>query len=518
MMRKLLIWLLAALCLLGVAQAESIEGEWKFIGWVERGEFEEGTEYSDSWVYIFDSNGRLTYLEDGGERPGVWEEKNGVIYRVVNGRKDRVVFRADGTLLIGSWDWAQVFSHDGKVPATKKLEPGKTKDGLLYEPAGDGSLKITGHESNEIQAEYDDNGLTNPVDIVIPASIGGVPVSKVESFAFRGNQRIVSIRIEEGVHYVGREAFSECGNVASIELPDSLTAIESYAFNANNRVTEVALPYGLQDVGINPFASSECLGSFTLAEDHIWLELVDGALINRREGELLAFPAAHTASSYTVPAHVTVIGTAAFMGCGGLQHVILHEKVVEMGSYAFERSGLVEIALPASLEEIDSNPFSVCKSLKSVTIAEENPVYYSTDGVMFSRKENALIYYPMGKTDTTYTIPGSTKLVEYDAFIRQPYLTTLIIEEGVETIQPYAFYGMKNLQSVSIPETVTRVGGYAFAECKNLRQIEYPASVAQVEYGTFAYGSLKKLIIAEGTTVEEGAFENAREEVVIEYK
>ena len=44
------------------------------------------------------------------------------------------------------------------------------------------------------------------------------------------------------------------------------------------------------------------------------------------------------------------------------------------------------------------------------------------------------------------------------------------------------------------------------------------AGVAQVEDGTFAYGSLKKLIIAEETTVEEGAFENAREEVVIEYK
>lgn len=45
-MKKLLGCLLALLCLIGVAQAEDITGVWKFIGWVENGEFEAGTEYA----------------------------------------------------------------------------------------------------------------------------------------------------------------------------------------------------------------------------------------------------------------------------------------------------------------------------------------------------------------------------------------------------------------------------------------------------------------------------------------
>ena len=517
-MKKLLGCLLALLCLIGVAQAEDITGDWKFIGWVENGEFEDGTEYASEWTYTFTADGRLTFTDGGSQRPGLWEEKNGMIYRGVNGQKDRVVLRADGTLLIGSWDWAQVFSRDGQLPKAKELPSGVTEDGPLYESAGDGSYAITGHESNEERAVYDDNGLTNPVDIVIPASINGVPVSMVCKRSFAANDRIVSIKIEEGVYYVGREAFSECNNVASIELPTSLTAIDGYAFNDCNKVTEVAIPYGLQDLRINPFARCEALKAFTLAEDHLWLEMVDGALIDRRDKALQAFPADHPATSYTVPAHVTCIDTAAFMGCKNLQYVTLHEKIKEMGSYAFEASGLREIELLASLVDIGSNPFTNCKDLEKVNIAEGHPTYYSVDGVMFGREECSLVYYPLGKRDATYTVPGTAKKVDFDAFLRQPHLTTLIIENGVERIEPYAFYGMKKLQSVTIPESVTYLGGYAFCECRNLRQIEIPASVPEIGNCTFAYGVLEKLIITEGTPIAEDAFMDSQTEVVIEYK
>lgn len=517
-MKKVMIWLLLALCLLGTARAEDITGKWKFIGWVEYGDFEDGTEYAGTESYTFEDNGRLAYTDGGSQRPGVWEEKNGIIYRVLNGERDRVVLRADGTLLIGSWEQARVYSRDGKIPKTRKLKAGTTKDGLIYEPAGDGSLKITGHHSNETDAEYDENGLTNPIELVIPASINGMPVSMVEGDAFRTNQRIVSVRIEEGVYYVGREAFSECGNVASILLPSSLTAIDGYAFNGCNGVTEVALPYGVQNIRINPFARCESLRTFTLAEDHLWMELVDGALIDRRSGELIALPAASPAASYTVPEHVKVIGTAAFMGCRNLQFAELHEKVAKLESYAFEGSGLRRIDIPAGLTDISSNPFTLCEALEAVNIAAENPAYYSVDGVMFGREEGALIYYPLGRTDTSYTIPGSTKKVDFDAFLRQKHLTSLIIEEGVEIIEPYAFYGMENLRTVSIPEGVTRLGGMAFGECRSLQTVEIPSSVPAIESETFAWSGLQTLIVKEGTPVAEDAFRDCLNEVVIQYK
>ena len=518
-MKKLLIWLVLALCLLGVAQAETIEGEWKFIGWVENGEFEEGTQYSSSWQYVFDANGRLTYVEDGRERPGTWTEKAGVTSCWVNGQNNRVVLRADGTLLIGSWAWGQVFSRDGQVPAAVELASGETEDGLFYEPAGDGSLKITGHRSAEERAEYDENGrVVNAVEIVIPASIGGVPVSMVDGFAFQGNKRITSICIEDGVYYVGRETFSECTNVAKITLPDSLTAIEGYAFSDCDKVGEIALPYGLQDVDKNPFASCDGLEKFTLAEDHIWLELNGGALIHKAEKELKSLPANAPISSYTVPANVTTIDVAAFMGCEKLNYVQLHDKVKEIGSQAFERSGLKEIDIPASVKDMNTNPFSNCKQLENVHIAEGNPTYYSMDGVIFDKEENSLLYYPMGKKDKSYTVPGSTKIIDFDAFMRQPYLREVIIEAGVESIMPYAFYGMEKLESIIIPETVTYLGGYAFCECQSLRQIDIPVSVPAIEDYTFAYGILQKLMVAQGTSIAENAFENSREEAVIEYK
>ena len=518
-MKKIMIWLLLALCLLGAAQAEDITGEWKFIGWIEYGKFEEGTKYADRWTYSFEDGRRMTYYEDGRARPGIWEEKNGVLYRGVNGRKDRMVLRADGTLLIGTWTDGMVFSRDGQVPQVKELPSGKTKDGLLYEPAGDGSLMITGHENNEKRAEYDEDGnVINPVELVIPAQIDGMPVSMVDGFAFQGNRHIVSVTIEEGVRYVGREAFNECTNVASIVLPESLTALEGYCFSDNRKVTEVALPHGLQDVGMNPFASCVKLEKFILPEDHLWLELADGALIGKQEKALKAFPMGAAANKYTVPSSVESINVAAFMECKNLEYVTLHEKIKELGGHAFERSGLKEITIPASVTDMSTNPFSHCANLEKITIDEGNPAYYSVEGVVFGKEESNLLYYPMGKTDGTYTIPGTTKIVDFDAFAWQPHLREIVIEPGVETIQPYAFYAMSNLQSVTIPETVTSLGGYAFAQCDQLRTLEIPASVTRIEDSTFAYGVLSTLIVKEGTEISELAFEHAREEVTIQYK
>ena len=518
-MKKIMVWMLLAMCLLGVAQAEDITGEWKFIGWMEFGEFQEGTEYADSWTYTFEDGRRMTYYEDGQGRPGIWEEKNGVLYRGVNGRKDRMVLRADGTLLIGTWTDGMVFSRDGMLPKVKELPSGMTKDGLYYEPAGDGSLMITGHESNEIRVEYDDEGnVADPLKLVIPAQINGMAVSMVNGFAFQGNRHIVSVTIEEGVRYVGREAFSECSNVAYIVLPESLTALEGYCFNDNRKVVEVVLPHGLQDVGMNPFASCQRLEKFILPEEHLWLELTDGALISKQEKALKAFPTAAAASKYTVPGSVESINVAAFRDCVNLEYIALHDKLKEIGSHAFERSGLKKISIPASVEDMNTNPFSYCASLEKITIEDGNPAYYSVDGVLFGKEESNLLYYPMGKTDAAYTIPGTTKMVDFDAFAWQPYLRDVVIEPGVEIIQPYAFYGMSNLQSVSIPETVTRLGGYAFAQCDQLRTMEIPASVTVIEEGTFAYGVLNTLIVEEGTAISELAFENAREEAAIQYK
>jgi len=248
------------------------------------------------------------------------------------------------------------------------------------------------------------------------------------------------------------------------------------------------------------------------------LELTDGALISKQEKELKAFPTAAAASKYTVPGSVESINVAAFRDCVNLEYIALHDKLKEIGSHAFERSGLKEISIPASVEDMNTNPFSYCASLEKIMIEDGNPAYYSVDGVLFGKEESNLLYYPMGKTDAAYTIPGTTKMVDFDAFAWHPHLREIIIEPGVEIIQPYAFYGMSNLQSVSIPETVTRLGGYAFAQCDNLRSIEIPTSIKEIEDSTFAFGVLKNLIVKEATVISELAFEGAREEVTIQYK
>lgn len=63
------------------------------------------------------------------------------------------------------------------------------------------------------------------------------------------------------------------------------------------------------------------------------------------------------------------------------------------------------------------------------------------------------------------TVPGSVKVIEYNAFSQCTNLTTATLEEGVITIKEWAFGGCNNLQTVIIPSSVTEVKTNAFVGC-----------------------------------------------------
>ena len=53
---------------------------------------------------------------------------------------------------------------------------------------------------------------------------------------------------------------------------------------------------------------------------------------------------------------------------------------------------------------------------------------------------------------------------------------TVIIPEGVTSIERNAFFGCGNLESVVIPSTVTEIQPDAFKNCSNLTSVSYLGS------------------------------------------
>lgn len=81
--------------------------------------------------------------------------------------------------------------------------------------------------------------------------LGGVVIKK-----YKGSKISVKIpsTIEEfSVVSIGKDAFSGCGELASVIIPDSVTEIGESAFNGCTGLTSVTIPNSVTTIGKSPF-------------------------------------------------------------------------------------------------------------------------------------------------------------------------------------------------------------------------------------------------------------------------
>lgn len=125
----------------------------------------------------------------------------------------------------------------------------------------------------------------------------------------------------------------------------------------------------------------------------------------------------------------------------------------------------------------------------------ENLTWDLTNGVLTIRGSGAMQRYRYGWSNYKWEIKS------------------IIIHDGVTTIEDWAFNQCTSLQSVTIPNTVTRIGTSTFAECISLSSVVIPGSVTRIGQNAF-YGcqNLASLTLSEGiTTIVSSAFEGCVE-------
>jgi hypothetical protein len=127
--------------------------------------------------------------------------------------------------------------------------------------------------------------------------------------------------------------------------------------------------------------------------------------------------------SFSAP-NLTGVGSWAFRFCSALSSVEL-PAVTYIGAYAFYNCGFTAIHLPATLTQLDANPFLGCKDLKNITIDATNNHFTTEDGILFNIDKTLLIVYPLGKEAATFTSPNTVVTVGNNAFGTCSGLTTL---------------------------------------------------------------------------------------------
>ena len=120
--------------------------------------------------------------------------------------------------------------------------------------------------------------------------------------------------LDASVVQIGASAFRGLGGITKITLPQGLTTISSYAFTGARSLAAISIPASVTSIGTNVFSGTSSLQSFVIAPSNMNYSVVNGALFNKNQTTLIAYPAANPQTSFTIPNGVTTISSTAFLG------------------------------------------------------------------------------------------------------------------------------------------------------------------------------------------------------------
>ena len=161
-------------------------------------------------------------------------------------------------------------------------------------------------------------------------------------------------------------------------------------------------------------------------------------------------------------------------------------SVTSIGSSAFSScSALTEVNIPASVTNIGSWVFDYCSALTAIHVTEGNTAYSSEDGVLFNKDKTTLVCYPIGKTETTYTVPATVTTIETSAFENCTALAQINLPNSLTDMASRTFYGCTSLTEVTLPDGVTKLTGFNFTDCSALEKVTLPEGITYIGSGAF---------------------------------
>ena len=234
--------------------------------------------------------------------------------------------------------------------------------------------------------------------------------------------------IIEGTEIIGDAAFSNCDNLVSVTMPDSVIEIGHYAFAGCKKIFSFIIPRGVKSIGDGAFMRCETLKSLRLSEG------------------------------------LASISDDAFDGCNNLNTIFVpaEEKV---------RFEIMLSKFDVNIAEYNSNNVSALDELLS-GLLDEYGVLYSKDGkTMFTHTKKL----------SSYAIKPGTEIISARAFSPidgvdddNVTLKQIILPETITTIWDSAFANNEGLKEISLPTSINTIGKDVFVGCKSLCTIHIP--------------------------------------------
>lgn len=191
--------------------------------------------------------------------------------------------------------------------------------------------------------------------VTIPEVVNGYQVTAIAAYAFCYTG-ITTITIPITVESIGRGAFFDCEELVTVNGMKHVKTLDEIAFRLCGKLSSLSLPSTLKYIGAQAFGSCssltsitipasvtsiDCEGLFESCDNLTSIVVEDGNTVYDSRGNCNALieTATNTLLSgcaYTsIPVDITSIAPQALMGFSGLKDIIIPESVQEIGGYAF---------------------------------------------------------------------------------------------------------------------------------------------------------------------------------------
>ncbi len=354
-----------------------------------------------------------------------------------------------------------------------------------------------------------------------------IPVSVIElgNQVFEGSG-LTSITVPATVTKMGHSIFKYCYELSEVVLNTKATELPANMFESCTALTEVNISEYIANIGDNCFKNSG-IASFSVADDHQYLVVVDGVLYTKDLTTLVAFPPKGAAVSVTIPKEVTyisagafngitslkelkfeeggteplVIGSTAFEGCYRLTTIKFPDRLTTIGISAFNACyGLVFVELGENLTTIETSAFSSCNKLVEVynrSSMQLTAGAYGNGYIVYNAKN---VYTPNSgesilNIDDNGFVTASFESYSYEVYdyVTLTYLiaylgneSNIIIPDGIQALYNYALQYAGPFDSIIIPSGLNTLGSYALTECGRpmllLRDASIPSSWSSYNY------------------------------------
>ncbi len=262
---------------------------------------------------------------------------------------------------------------------------------------------------------------------VIPAEIGGVAVTAIWDWAFSDCGSLTSVTIPDSVTTIWGHAFFRCYNLATVTLGEGVETIGVGAFEGCTSLSEITIPASVTSIAADAFTDCGSLVGIWVDEGNLtYSSDADGTFYDKEKTTLIRASKA-VSGSYEILPGVKTIGGGAFACRSGLTDVSIPDSVTVIGNSAFALcTGLTEVIIPDSVTEIGAYAFDGCTGLWHVAIGN-----------------------------------------------------------GVTSIGERAFFECTGLIYATVGSSVTSIGEFAFCTCSNLASLYFYGDAPEVGYGVF---------------------------------